>query len=122
MIRGAEEWEVEEIVKERNVGRGEQYLVKWKGWLHNTWEPSHHLTHAKKVLRDWQWKQSNPDTRIRLLPTLEARHWDYLIHHYKPEDKRLPYPQQQLFDPYKNVFTPIGPVDEDIDPREGVMS
>ncbi|CAK5284936.1 unnamed protein product [Mycena citricolor] len=124
MIGGAEEWEVEEIVKERNVGRGKQYLVKWKGWLHskNTWEPSRHLTHAKKVLRDWQKKQSNPDTRIRLLPTFEAGHWDYLIHRYKPKDERLPYPQRQLFDPYENVFTPIGLVDEDIDPREGVMS
>ncbi|CAK5269190.1 unnamed protein product [Mycena citricolor] len=64
MIRGAEEWEVEEIVKEQKVDQGKQYLVKWKGWPHseNTWEPSQHLTHAKKVLRDWQRKQSNPDT------------------------------------------------------------
>ncbi|CAK5272460.1 unnamed protein product [Mycena citricolor] len=101
-----------------------QYLVKWKGWPHskNTWEPSRHLIHAKKVLRDWQRKQSNPDTHIRLLPMLKARHWDYLIHCYKFKDERLSYPQQQLFDPYENVFTPIGPVDEDINPREGVMS
>ncbi|CAK5271829.1 unnamed protein product [Mycena citricolor] len=124
MIGGAEEWEVEEIVKEQKVGQGKQYLVKWKEWLHskNTWEPSHHLIHAKRVLKAWQRKQSDPDTRICLLPTLKAGHWDYLIHCYKPKDKHLPYPQQQLFDPYKNVFTPIGPVDEHIDPREGVMS
>ncbi|CAK5267331.1 unnamed protein product [Mycena citricolor] len=124
MIGGAEEWKVEEIVKEQNIGRGKQYLVKWKGWPHseNTWEPSCHLTHTKKVLRDWQRKQSNLDTRICLLPMLEARHWDYLIHCYKPRDKRLPYLQRQLFDPYENVFTSIDLVDEDIDPREGVMS
>ncbi|CAK5284929.1 unnamed protein product [Mycena citricolor] len=95
MIGGAEKWEVEEIVKEWNVRQGKQYLVKWKGWLHskNTWESSHHLTHAKKVLKAWQKKQSNPDTHICLLPTLEAGDWDYLIHHYKPKDERLPYPQ-----------------------------
>ncbi|CAK5272246.1 unnamed protein product [Mycena citricolor] len=81
----------------------------------NTWEPSHHLIHAKKVLKAWQRKQSNPDTRICLLPMLEAGHWDYLIHFYKPKDEHLSYPQQQLFNPYDNVFTPI-------DPREGVMS
>ncbi|CAK5272685.1 unnamed protein product, partial [Mycena citricolor] len=99
-----------------------QYLVKWKGWPHskNTWEPSRHLTHVKKVLKAWQRKQSNPDTHIHLLPTLEAGHWDYLIHCYKPKDKQFPYPQQ-LFDPNKNVFMPIGSVDEDINPREGVM-
>ncbi|CAK5272686.1 unnamed protein product [Mycena citricolor] len=98
-----------------------QYLVKWKGWPHskNTWEPSRHLIHAKKVLRDWQRKQSNPDTHIRLLPMLKARHWDYLIHCYKFKDERLSYPQQQLFDPYENVFTPIGPVDEDITLERG---
>ncbi|CAK5266000.1 unnamed protein product [Mycena citricolor] len=124
MIGGAEEWEVKEIVKEQNVGQGKQYLVKWKGWPHseNTWEPSCHLTYVKRVLKAWQRKQSNPDTRIHLLPMLKAGHWDYLIHHYKPKDECLPYPQRQLFDLYDNAFTPIGPVNEDIDPREGVMS
>ncbi|CAK5269200.1 unnamed protein product [Mycena citricolor] len=123
MIRGAEKWEVEEIVKEQNVSRGKQYLVKWKRWLHskNIWEPLHHFTHMKKVFRAWQRKQSNSDTCICLLPTLEAGHWDYLIYCYKPKDKCLLYPQQQLFDPYENVLTPIGLVNEDINPREGVM-
>ncbi|CAK5279616.1 unnamed protein product [Mycena citricolor] len=55
-------------------------------------------------------------------PTLKAGHWDYLIHCHKPKDEHLPYPQQQLFNPYENIFTPIGLVNEDIDPREGVMS
>ncbi|CAK5263576.1 unnamed protein product [Mycena citricolor] len=95
MIGGAEEWEVEEIVKERNVGRGKQYLVKWKGWPHskNTWKPSPHLTHAKKVLAAWEKKQSNPDTDIGTVPILRACHWDYLNHRYIPKDEQLPYPR-----------------------------
>ncbi|CAK5264191.1 unnamed protein product [Mycena citricolor] len=111
-------------MKEQNLSRGKQYLVKWKGWPHskNTWEPSRHLTHAKKVLAAWEKKQSDPNTRIRAVPILQADHWDYLIHCYIPKDERLPYPRRQLFDPYNNVFTPIGSVNEDIDPREGVMS
>jgi hypothetical protein len=40
------EYEVEEIVKHRHMGQGNQYLIKWKGYPHseNTWEPERNLT------------------------------------------------------------------------------
>ena len=40
-----QEYEIEAIVDVKNVGRGKQYLVKWRGYpaSENTWEPSANL-------------------------------------------------------------------------------
>ena len=52
IIGGEEEYEVEEILNHRKRGRGYQYLIKWKKYplSERTWEPSRHLTNAKKLL------------------------------------------------------------------------
>jgi hypothetical protein len=52
IVSGHKEYEVEEILKHRKRGRGFQYLIKWKNYpiAERTWEPSRHLTNAKKLL------------------------------------------------------------------------
>jgi hypothetical protein len=48
---------VEEILKSRKLGRGTQYLVKWKEYPRSeaTWEPcSQLLKHAQDVVKDWE--------------------------------------------------------------------
>jgi hypothetical protein len=44
---------VEEILEERAKGRGKQYLVKWEGYPHPTWEPASHLK-GNDALRTWR--------------------------------------------------------------------
>ena len=58
IIKGQEEWEVEEILKKRKRGRGWQYLIKWKGYPNseNTWEAASRLTHAKRLLNEFNWR------------------------------------------------------------------
>ena len=40
IIGGREEYEVEAIRGEREGGRGKEYLVTWRGYQEETWEPS----------------------------------------------------------------------------------
>jgi Chromo (CHRromatin Organisation MOdifier) domain len=49
-------YEVEKILSSRKVGRGTQYLIKWKGYpeSENTWEPERNLTQALDVLADFK--------------------------------------------------------------------
>lgn len=61
---GEEEWEVAEIVKERQrkVGRGQkvtEYLVRWVGFTLDqaTWEPEQGLRGAPDVLHRWKTSQ-----------------------------------------------------------------
>ena len=41
LIKGEEEWEVEQILDECKQGQIQQYLIHWKGYLsaHNSWKP-----------------------------------------------------------------------------------
>ena len=41
LIKGEEEWKVEQILDERKQGQTQQYLIHWKGYLsaHDLWEP-----------------------------------------------------------------------------------
>jgi len=57
-VEGHPEYEVEKIVGYRKRGRGESYLVKWKGWPNeeNTWEPKSNLDGAKEAISDY-WRQ-----------------------------------------------------------------
>ena len=47
IVDGEEEWEVERILKRRAKGRQRQVLVKWKGYLTFTWEPTEALANTE---------------------------------------------------------------------------
>jgi transposase InsO family protein len=53
---GDKAWEVERIVAQRKHGRGEQYLVAWKGYPaeENSWESRANLAGAAEALADWR--------------------------------------------------------------------
>ena len=55
IINEEEEYEVEEVRKHRNHGRGTQYLVHWKGYgdKYNQWIVKTGLFHAKEVIKDY---------------------------------------------------------------------
>jgi len=61
IIEGEEEWEVEQIIKERTYGqwKKKQYLVRWKGYspAHDSWVNAEEL-HAPELLADFQVTQS----------------------------------------------------------------
>ena len=53
IVDGEEEWEVEEILQSRYIGRGLYYLVKWKGYAeekYNSWEPAKNLTNSPELV------------------------------------------------------------------------
>ena len=62
-----QEWEVENILKERmrrrknkKTGKMEfkkEYLVKWVGFKDTSWEPEENLEHSKEILRDFLIKR-----------------------------------------------------------------
>ena len=56
ITKAGEEWEVERILQHRKVGRGYQYLVRWKGFGRedDTWEPRKNLANAPEVLRKYE--------------------------------------------------------------------
>jgi hypothetical protein len=118
IVSGNEEYEVEEILKHRKRGRGYQYLVKWKNYPLNerTWEPRRHLTNAGKLLDRYNVEHN---IVIRALPVLPKGHWDYLIKRYKTKEESLEYSTKKLFIPENGTFVTV---DEDVDPRGGVMS
>ena len=47
LMNGEEEWEVERILRRRIKGRQRQVLVKWKGYLIPTWEPTEALANTE---------------------------------------------------------------------------
>ena len=47
MVDGEEKWEVERILKKRTKGRQRQVLMKWKGYLNPTWEPTAALVNTE---------------------------------------------------------------------------
>ena len=51
VVDNEEEWEVEEILDSRLVGKTLKYLVRWLGYDHPTWEPSELLDHAPDTVR-----------------------------------------------------------------------
>jgi hypothetical protein len=87
IIKGQEEYGIEEILKSRKRGRGYQYLVKWKNYPHseNSWEPAR--TNAKRLLSEFNKRHG---IHTRAVPIFEAGHWDYLIQRFKPSQESLP--------------------------------
>ena len=47
MVDEEKEWEVERILRKRTKGRQRQVLVKWKGYLNPTWEPTAALANTE---------------------------------------------------------------------------
>ena len=50
LIEGEEEYEVDSIRDHRKWGKGYQYLVEWKGYSNETWEPESNLKNAIEIL------------------------------------------------------------------------
>jgi hypothetical protein len=101
------EYEVEEIIKHRNRGRGHQYWVKWKGYPHseNTWESESNLIpNARDALNNYKIKNN---ITIRSVPIFKKGHWDYLVKRYKTKQESISYPKQFLFDYKSGDFLPI---------------
>jgi len=74
LVEGEEEYEVDRILKDRQIctKKGKwciEYQVQWKGYEEPTWEPSENLSHAKDVIYDyWTCKRkNNPDNHIACL-------------------------------------------------------
>merc|ERR1711962_288569 len=52
-----EEYEVQRILDERQVGKRKEYFVKWKGWDSpddNTWEPIESLEGSKRLIKEYE--------------------------------------------------------------------
>ena len=59
-------YEVEEILDQRQLTSGIQYLVKWKGYTEddNTWEPDHHVRDtAPEALKEFMTKKRSARRR-----------------------------------------------------------
>lgn len=51
LVNNEENYEVEEILQAKKVGRGWKVLVKWTGWTEATWEPLQHLAETAALAR-----------------------------------------------------------------------
>jgi hypothetical protein len=78
--------------------------------------PRRHLTHAKKLLDRYNVEHN---IEIRTLPVLPKGFWDKTIRRYKTKVETLEYSTKKLFIPETGVFVTV---DEDVDPRGGVIS
>lgn len=67
LVKGEEEWEVEDILQHRVCGKTTQYLVRWKGFgrEHNTWELEKNLIHVKDKIQTY--KKNHMSARELLL-------------------------------------------------------
>jgi len=54
LINGEEEYKVDSIKDHRKRGRSYQYLVVWKGYSDETWEPESNLKNASEVLQSYK--------------------------------------------------------------------
>jgi transposase InsO family protein len=58
---GELEYEVEEIMRHKRIGKHDWYLVKWEGYPieESSWEPVEHLVNAQQALRDFERRHAN---------------------------------------------------------------
>jgi hypothetical protein len=75
VIRGEEEYEVEEVLNSRMRGRRFEYLVKWKGYTdeHNTWEPASNLTNSKEAVTKYHKKHPSAPRQIAAFSEINFR-------------------------------------------------
>jgi len=58
LINGEEEYEVDSIKDHKKKGRNYQYLVVWKGYSDETWEPESNLKNASGILQSYKRRKS----------------------------------------------------------------
>jgi hypothetical protein len=81
IIEDREEYEVEEIMKHRRIGKGYQYLIKWKGYPHseNTWELSRNsLPQAAEILAEYIVSKNlklPKELPVRQVPIYKEGYW-----------------------------------------------
>ena len=58
-IEGDEEWEVTEVLDERNRRGQREYHVRWKGFseAYDSWEPARHLRHVGEAVEAFKQKK-----------------------------------------------------------------
>ena len=63
IVNGQEEWEVEEILDYKIIGRTPKWLVKWKGYSEDdaTWEPRRNLVNASEAIAQFEAKQKEEE-------------------------------------------------------------
>jgi len=56
IIKGKEEWEIEQILNKRKVREKNKYLVRWKGFTveSDTWEGRENLENAKEAIKEFE--------------------------------------------------------------------
>ena len=66
LIKGEEEWEVEQILNEHKQGTTKQYLICWKGYsnAHDSWEPTQNI-HAPDLIKAFQERKARTSKGIK---------------------------------------------------------
>ena len=54
LINREEEFEVDSIRDHRKRGKGHLYLVRWKGYPDETWEPERNLKNSSEILEEYK--------------------------------------------------------------------
>ena len=67
-----DEYEVKEILERK----GQNYLIKWKGYptSDNTWEPLTNLGNCRELLKDFRKKTSQTEAKSATSPEIPPRH------------------------------------------------
>ena len=72
LIKGQEEWEVDNVLASRRSERNKalQYLVKWKGFseAHNSWEPKRNLGNTDQLVKEFHDKNPRAIQRMVINP------------------------------------------------------
>jgi hypothetical protein len=84
-----EEYEVEEVLDSRLVGRSrkrKQYWVKWKGWgpEHNQWIGEDDMSNARDLVEQFESRDSFEAVATTPIPLREGRTWSSNLHTPRP--------------------------------------
>ena len=72
---------MEEIRDKQRIKGVIHYLVKWAGWPseYNSYEPASHLTHAPKLVADFEWKHKRKRKAKRVAIDTEDSNEDDMV-------------------------------------------
>jgi hypothetical protein len=114
IIEDREEYEVEEILDHRRIGRGYQYYVKWKKTpvSEATWEPSRNLLpRAAVVLAEYIVAKNLPSPKsmsVRQVPIYKEGYWlDKYAKRFESKEETKEYPVKFLFLPRNGDVVPV---------------